>query len=248
MLREWDATAYDALPLPHQQWGKRTLGQLTLNGTERVLDMGCGTGRDTAALLDLLPRGQVVAVDGSLRMLDQLRKRLAGRLDRVEVVHADITEPLPVQGHVDAVTSVATFHWIPDHAKLFAGIAAVLRPGGRFVAECGGLGNIAAVSAVVDSVLGEQPAVWNFAGAEETERRLRDAGFTGVDVALVPDPARLEPGEQLRSYLATVVLGGQLERLPAAEQEAFVTAVAARLAEPVIDYVRLTISATRAPS
>jgi trans-aconitate 2-methyltransferase len=248
MPREWDASTYDALPLPHQQWGKRALGQLTLNGTERVLDMGCGTGRDTAALLDLLPHGQVVAVDGSLRMLDQLRKRLAGRLDRVEVVHADITEPLPVEGYADAVISVATFHWIPDHERLFSNIAAVLRPGGRFVAECGGLGNIAAVSAAVDGVLGEQPAAWNFAGTEETEQRLHDAGFTGIEVALFPDPVRLEPGEQLRSYLATVVLGGQLERLPADGHEAFVAAVVARLPEPVVDYVRLTIWATRAAS
>jgi len=244
--REWDASVYDALPLPHQRWGKRVLEQLNLDGTERVLDMGCGTGRDTAVLLDRLPRGEVVAVDGSLRMLDQLRSRLAGRLDRVEVVHADITEPLPVAGYVDAVTSVATLHWIPDHARLFAAVAAVLRPGGRFVAECGGLGNIAAVSAAVDSVLGEQPAVWNFAGTGETEQRLRAAGFTAIEVELVPDPARLEPGEALHTYLATVVLGGQLERLPEAGHEAFVTAVADRLPEPVVDYVRLRISAIRA--
>ena len=247
MTREWDATTYDSLPLPHAQWGRGTLDRLAPRGDERVLDLGCGTGRDTEALLDLLPHGRVVALDGSLRMLEQLRRRLAGRLDRVEVVHADITGPLPVTGTVDAVTSVATFHWIPDHAALFRGVARVLRPGGRLVAECGGLGNIAGVSAAVDDVLGPQPAVWNFAGVEETERRLRDAGFTDVQVALVPDPARLEPGAQLLAYLAVVVLGGQLERLPGAEHEAFVRAVAARLPEPVVEYVRLTISATRGP-
>lgn len=247
MTREWDATTYDSLPLPHAQWGRRTLDRLALRGDERVLDLGCGTGRDTEALLGLLPHGRVVAVDGSLRMLERLRGRLAGRLDRVEVVHADLTGPLPVTGTVDAVTSVATLHWIPDHAALFQGVARVLRPGGRLVAECGGRGNIAGVSAAVDEVLGPQPAVWNFAGVQETEQRLREAGFTDVEVALVPDPARLEPGPQLLSYLAVVVLGGQLERLPAEEHEAFVRAVAGRLREPVVDYVRLTISATRGP-
>ncbi|MDX6346393.1 MAG: trans-aconitate 2-methyltransferase [Streptomyces sp.] len=246
MPREWDATTYDALPLPHLGWGRRTLARLPLSGDERVLDLGCGTGRDTAALLDRLPNGRVVAVDGSLRMLGQLRARLEGRLDRVDVLHTDLTRPLPLREEVDAVSSVATFHWIPDHAALFAHIAAVLRPGGRFVAECGGRGNIATVSAAVDDVLGPQPAVWNFAGVAETEQRLRDAGFTGIEVGLLPDPARLEPGEQLRSYLAVVVLGGQLERLPEDEREAFVDAVADRLPEPVVDYVRLTISATRA--
>jgi trans-aconitate 2-methyltransferase len=246
MPREWDARTYDALPLPHRQWGKRTVDRLTLTGTERVLDAGCGTGRDTVRLLDLLPEGRVVAVDGSVRMLEQLRERLADRLDRVEVVHADLTEPLPVTGQVDAVTSVATFHWIADHEDLFTRLASHLRPGGTFVAECGGRGNVATVSAAVEDVLGERFDVWNFAGPQETEERLRRAGFTDIQVGLTPDPARLEPGEQLCSYLATVVLGGHLARLPAERHEWFVREVAARLPEPVVDYVRLTISATRA--
>lgn len=246
MPREWDARTYDALPLPHRQWGKRTVDRLRLTGDERVLDVGCGTGRDTARLLDLLPRGQVVALDGSVRMLEQLRERLTDRLDRVEVVHADLTGPLPLTGQVDAVTSVATFHWIADHEGLFTSLATHLRPGGRFVAECGGRGNVAIVSAAVEDVLGERYDVWNFAGPEETEARLRRAGFTDIEVGLTPDPARLEPGEQLCSYLATVVLGGHLARLPKDRHEWFVREVAARLPEPVVDYVRLTISATRA--
>jgi hypothetical protein len=55
--REWDAASYDTLPLPHEQWGQRLLATLPLAGDETVLDVGAGTGRDTAALLDRLPRG-----------------------------------------------------------------------------------------------------------------------------------------------------------------------------------------------
>src|ERR1700684_430092 len=76
--REWDAASYDALPLPHEQWGQRLLATLPLAGDETVLDVGAGTGRDTAALLDRLPRGRVVAVDGSAAMLDRLRSPLGG--------------------------------------------------------------------------------------------------------------------------------------------------------------------------
>lgn len=247
MLREWDATTYDSLPLPHLRWGRRTLGRLPLSGDETVLEAGCGTGRDTEALLDALPRGRVVAIDGSARMLERLRERLAGRLDRVEAIQADLTAPpLPVRAPADAAFSVATFHWIHDHDTLFANIARALRPGARFVADCGGRGNVAAVSAAVADVLGEPPATWNFAGPDETRERLVRAGFTDVDVALVPDPARLEPGEQFHSYLATVVLGAQLDRIPPAGHEGFVEAVASRLREPVVDYVRLEFSARRA--
>ncbi|MFI0943514.1 class I SAM-dependent methyltransferase [Streptomyces sp. NPDC021020] len=245
MPREWDAKTYDSLPLPHLGWGRRTLGRLELRGDERVLDAGCGTGRDTAGLLDRLPQGQVVAVDGSVRMLDQLRERLDGRLDRVEVVHADLTKPLPFDGEVDAVFSVAAFHWIEDHAALFASLAGRMRPGARLVTECGGRGNIAAVNAAVADVNGEARDAWEFAGVEDTRQRLAAAGFTGIEVQLRPDPARFEPGEQLEAFLATVVLGAYLDAMAEDDREPFVAAVAARLAEPVVDYVRLEIAATR---
>ncbi|MDN3351387.1 class I SAM-dependent methyltransferase [Actinomadura sp. DC4] len=246
MLREWDATTYDSLPLPHLRWGRRTLGRFSFAGDETVLEAGCGTGRDTEALLDALPRGRVIAVDGSARMLDRLRERLAGRLDRVEAIQADLTEPLPVGAPADAAFSVATFHWIHDHDALFAGIARALRPGATFAADCGGKGNIAHVRAAVEDVLGAPTDIWHFAGAEETRERLERAGFTDVRAELVPDPARLEPGEQFDSYLRTVVLGAHLDRVPPAEHDAFVSAVAERLAEPVVDYVRLEFSAKRA--
>lgn len=251
MPHEWDASGYDSLPLPHQRWGARTLARLPLAGHERVMDAGAGTGRDTAALAALLPEGRVVAVDASARMLERLRARLAGHLHRVAAVRADLARPLPLAGGLDAVMSVAAFHWIPDHAALFSNLAAVLRPGGRLVAECGGRGNIAAVESAVTAVLGEAAledeaaGVWNFAGAGDTAFRLREAGFTDVDVSLVPDPARLATARQFRDYLAVVVLGGHLARLPGSRHEDFVSSVAARLTEPVVDYVRLTISAVR---
>lgn len=246
MVREWDARTYDSLPLPHTEWGRRTLARLDLQGVERVLDAGCGTGRDTALLLELAPDVRVVAVDGSLAMLEQLRIRLADRSDRVEILQADLTKPLPLQGHVDAVFSVAAFHWIPDHDALFRNLASVLRPGGQFVADCGGQGNAATIAAAIEDVLGESPAIWNFAGAGETRRRLEDAGFADIEVALDPDPCRLAPGEQFESYLATLVLGAHLDRLPEEEHAEFVRAVVERLSEPVVDYVRLTFSARKA--
>ncbi|MEU6669818.1 methyltransferase domain-containing protein [Streptomyces sp. NPDC046727] len=246
MPREWDATTYDALPQPHKGWSRYTLRHLTLDGGETVLDAGAGTGRDIGPLLDRLPSGRVVAVDGSTTMLDKLRANLNGRLDRVDVVHADLTEPLPIDRPVDAVFSVATFHWIHDHGTLFANIAQVLRPGGQFVAECGGQGCVARVRRAVEEVLGRPADAAHFAGVEETVERLTRTGFTDIEVSLRDDPARLEPGDQLRNYLSTMVLGPYLDRLPETEHRRFVAEVAARLPEPVIDYVRLNIKARRA--
>ncbi|CAJ62026.1 MULTISPECIES: class I SAM-dependent methyltransferase [Frankia] len=245
MPREWDARTYDSLPLPHLYWGRKTLGRLTLTGAETVLDAGCGTGRDTSALLDLLPDGRVIALDGSAAMLAQLRARLADRLDRVEVIQADLLEPLPVHTPVDAVVSVAAFHWLPDHDTVFRNLAAVMRPEAQLAFECGGQGNVASIVHALDEVLPSAPRVWNFAGVDDTTRRLLDAGFTDVEVTLTPDPARFEQVEQFRTCLGTVVLGAHLDRLPHGERADFVDAVAARLPEPVVDYVRLQVRATR---
>jgi trans-aconitate 2-methyltransferase len=257
MPREWDAGRYDAQPLPHLGWGLRTIERLGLNGDETVLDAGCGTGRDAATLLERLPAGRVVAVDGSVRMLERARERLADHLDRVEIVLADLSLPLPIAGPVDAVLSVAAFHWVPDHDVLFRNLAAVLRPGGRMAVDCGGLGNIAGVSAVVQEVTQEAQVVpsrpsgadstpWNFAGVEQTRDRLAAAGFTDLDVQLRPDPVRLAGPAELDDYLLTVVLGAQLDRMPREQHSGFVNAVVERMPEPVIDYVRLEISAVRA--
>lgn len=245
MAREWNAASYDTLPLPQVEWGAQTIALLQLEGTERVLDAGCGTGRVTEQLLARLPHGRVVALDGSQAMLDQLRARLASQLDRLELVRADLNEPLPLTEPVDAVLSTATFHWLPDHAGLFRRLADVLRPGGQLVAQCGGQGNIARVSAALEG-LGYDPAdTWNFAGPEETRDRLEAAGFTEVRTWLQPAPAAFPLGDTFETYLATVVLGAQLDRLPEEERPALVQAVADRLGRPEIDYVRLTMVARK---
>ncbi len=246
MPREWNAVKYDAQPLPHENWGRRTIERLAPGPTDTVLDAGAGTGRDAETLLKLMPQGRIVAVDGSVRMLERLRERLAGDLDRVDVVRADLgAGPLPIGEPVDSVISVACFHWIPDHDALFASLAGVLRPGGRLVTDCGGAGNIATIAAAVEQLLGPQPSPWNFAGVPDTEERLRRAGFTDLDVRLRPDPAVFTGEAQLFDYLGTVVLGGQLDRMPADEHDGFIRAVSERLPEPVVDYVRLEITATR---
>lgn len=246
--REWDATTYDSLPLPHQRWGRGVLASLPLRGDERVLDIGAGTGRDTAALLERLPRGHVVAVDGSTAMLAQLRDRLAGvGPDRLTTLHADLTAPLTLEEPVDAVFSVATLHWVPDHGSLFRSFAGVLRPGGLLRAEWGGAGNVASVeAALVELGLPRIGEACNFATAEQTAERLAAAGFTDIDVVCVPDAARMQSDVQFEAFLTSVVLSAVLDSIPPAQRRQAVSDVAARLPEPQVDYVRLQASARRA--
>src|SRR5687767_10825160 len=140
--RDWNAAAYERLSAPLEAMGRDVLDRLVLRGDETVLDAGCGTGRVTAVLAERLPRGRVIAVDGSAAMVREARARLPA--DRVEVREADLLE-LELDSPVDAIVSTATFHWIGDHDRLFARLHAALAPGGRLVAQCGGAGNVEAV-------------------------------------------------------------------------------------------------------
>jgi trans-aconitate 2-methyltransferase len=246
MTRDWDAATYDRIADPMTRWGATVLQRLPLDGTETVLDAGCGSGRVTESLCERLGTGRVIALDASPAMVDAARVRLARFGQRVSFVVADLGRPLPLAAPVDAILSTATFHWIDDHDALFANLAAVLRPEGRLVAQCGGAGNIARIRAVLagigDGWLGDV----RFETPEATEARLRAAGFTDIRCWLVPEPTTLPPGEPFEAYLATVVLGSHLDRLPTDERARFVGEVARRLGRPEIDYVRLNIDARRA--
>jgi trans-aconitate 2-methyltransferase len=245
--RDWDGGSYDRIADPMTRWGEAVLDRLPLRGDETVLDAGCGSGRVTERLLERLPAGRVIALDGSPSMLAAARNRLARFDGRVAYVQADLGRSLPLApATVDAVLSTATFHWVADHDALFRNLAAVLRPRGRLVAQCGGDGNIASVRRAIAAAGEPWPGPWTLATPEATRRRLEAAGFLDVEAWLNDEPTPLEPGEPLREYLRTVILGAHLERLPAGRRAAFVDAVAANLGSPTIDYVRLNIVATRA--
>lgn len=226
------------------RWGSAVLERLPLAGDETVLDAGCGSGRVTEELLERLPHGRVIAADAAPSMLVEARRRLDRFGGRVTFVECDLGLPLPIAEPVDAVFSTATFHWVPDHDALFANLAALLRPGGRLVAQCGGAGNVASVHAVATELVDDGwHGPWNFATPEDTAARLAAAGFVDIETWLHEEPTPIEPGEPMETFLRTVILRSHLERLPEAERAGFVRGVAERLPSTTIDYVRLNILA-----
>jgi len=245
--REWDAETYDAVSDPQFEWGMEVLELLRLDGDEVAVDAGCGSGRVTAELADRLPRGRVIAVDGSEAMVEKAKERLGDCADYLvsDLVELELPEP------VDLIFSTATFHWIGDHDRLFRQLRAALKPGGRLRAQCGGFGNvtghtraIAAVAADPDygRHLGKARAPWNFASPEETEPRLRAAGFEDVRCWLEPKPVT---PERPLEFISTVTLGPILDQLPPDKRQPFAEAVLEEEGDPlVLDYVRLNIEAT----
>jgi trans-aconitate 2-methyltransferase len=244
--RDWDAATYDAISAPQQSWAREQLERLNLRGDEVVLDAGCGSGKVTAMLAELLPAGRLYAVDVAPSMVEHTQASLG---DKVTAFCQDLTE-LALPEPVDAIFSNATFHWIPDHPKLFASLAAALKPGGQLVAQCGGFGNIDSFRTLADEVAdsGEFAAYfadwqgpWNYARADITAERLEQAGFVGVETWLEPRPTPLDDPEP---FVRTVCLVRHLDRLPAELHQSFVRAVLARTGTPLtLEYVRLNMVA-----
>ena len=242
MSTPWDAGTYDRSSAPQQAWSADVLGRLEgIAPDATVLDVGCGTGRVTEALLDLVPRGRVLAFDASPAMVELARARLG---ERAEVWCQDVLE-LALGEPVDAVVSNAVLHWVPDHDRLWERLAGALRPGGRLEVQCGGEGNIARVREVIDAVAPPELAGWSpwvFAGPPETEQRLRAAGFDEVRCWLQERPTH---PEDVDAFVRTSVLPAHLARLAEERREAFAAAVVSRVELP-LDYVRLNVSAVRA--
>jgi trans-aconitate 2-methyltransferase len=247
--RDWDADTYHRVAGPQEEWGREVLDRLPLRGDETVLDAGCGSGRVTRLLIERLPRGRVIAVDGAPSMVARARETLGPDMT---VVESDLLE-LYLEEPVDAVFSTAVFHHIHDHDRLFARMCGVLRPGGRLVAQCGGEGNVARFRAQVDIVaerdpyarhLRGMPPPWYYASPGDTERRLREAGFAHARCWLEPRPT--EPADPA-GFLRTVLLNYHVERLPAELVDPFVADVLRACGEPLeVDYVRLNIDARAA--
>lgn len=244
--RDWDAETYDAVSDPQFEWGTEVLERVELRGDEVVLDAGCGSGRVTAELAKRVPRGRVIAVDGSEAMIAKAKERLG---EQASYLVADLSE-LEVERPVDLVFSTATFHWILDHDRLFARLHGALAPGGRLIAQCGGQGNVAAYAEAIGAVAARprfaphfagMTGVWNFAAPGETEARLRAAGFAEARCWLEPKPV---VPERPLEFARTVTLGPHLARLPEGLRGPFAEAVVEEAGEPLrLDYVRLNIEA-----
>jgi trans-aconitate methyltransferase len=213
---------------------------------ERILDLGCGDGALTEKLVQA--GASVLGVDGSADMVRAARARGL----QAEVMDG---QRLAFDAAFDAVFSNAALHWMPDGAAVIAGVYRALKPGGRFVAEFGGQGNIAAIVTAFTAVLkprGIDPGRMHrwYPTAERYSAMLREGGFQVQSAAIVPRPTRLPTG--MVGWLATFA-DPFLPDLPRAERTAILQEVEALLVpalrtsegEWIADYVRLRFKATK---
>jgi SAM-dependent methyltransferase len=245
--QRWDPALYERNARFVSELGAPVLELLAPRPGERVLDLGCGDGFLTERLRAL--GCEVVAVDASAEQVEAARRRgLDARVARAEA--------LPFAAEFDAVFSNAALHWVKDARAAIAGVARALRPGGRFVAELGGEGCVAAIRTALGAALARRGLdaaaldPWFFPSAEAYAALLEQGGFALRSVALFPRPTPL-PGD-VSAWLETFAQPF-LAPCPPSERAAVVAEVREALRPALFDpergwtadYVRLRFAAAR---
>lgn len=246
---KWDAALYDSKHAFVWDKAKGLLELLEPQAGERILDLGCGTGQLTSEIA--ATGAHVVGVDRSAEMIAEARIKFPAL--SFEAVDA---RQLPFTEEFEAVFSNAVLHWIPDAEAVVRGVARSLRPGGRFVAEFGGKGNVQRVMTALESALvqmGLSPqgaSPWYYPGIAEYSTLLERHGLEVRQALLFDRPTKLEDAERGLANWVTMFGDSFLSRLPESRRGEYLRAVedAARPAlwktdHWELDYRRLRIAA-----
>lgn len=245
--QHWDPERYRRNASFVPELGRDVLAWLAPAPGERILDLGCGDGALTVVL------AQICAVLGVDQSADQVA---AARRRGLEALVVDGAQ-LGFDNEFDAVFSNAALHWMRDADAVIAGVWRSLKPGGRFVAEMGGAGNVAAVIAALERALRRRgidplPAnPWYFPSPEEYRAKLVQRGFAVERMQLLPRPTLL-PGP-LGDWLDTFA-ESFLALVPGEGRQAVKAEVEDALRERLFDatrgwtadYVRLRFAAVKA--
>jgi len=251
---KWDAGLYDSKHAFVWEKARGLLEWLSPQAGERILDLGCGTGQLSAEIG--ASGARVVGVDRSPEMVTEARKKFPSH--QFEVCDA---RALPFAEEFDAVFSNAALHWIPQAEQVVAGISSALRPGGRFVAEFGGKGNVQKVVAALEQGLadldisadGVNP--WYNPSIAQYSTLLEQHGLEVRQATLFDRPTQLEDGELGLANWIEMFCGSFIRRVPEPRRADYLRAVEAA-ARPTLwkaghwelDYRRLRLTAWRVAS
>lgn len=228
-MHRWDPKDYAQNSGAQQGWAEDLMERLRLSGDERILDLGCGDGKVSAALADRVPDGAVLGVDSSADMIRFARENLASRAPRLNFEECDAAA-LHFENEFDVVFSNAALHWVQDHPAVVRGIARALRPGGRILLSMGGEGNVAEVIAATRS-LTKEPAwapyfedaffTYAFHGPEDYKGWFKGAGLEPVRLELVPKDM-IHTREKFTAWIRTTWIR-HTQRVPEDRRERFIS-------------------------
>jgi len=253
MTNQWNAAQYDAKHAFVYEKAKGLVALLAPEAGERILDLGCGTGALTAEIAE--KGAEILGVDRAEEMISQARKKFPAL--KFEVLDA---RELRFNAEFDAVFSNAVLHWIPEAEQVIAGVAQALKPGGRFVAEFGGKGNIQRLvegfhRAFAALGMREPDGVspWFYPSVAEYASLLERRGLEVREASLFDRPTMLEEAERGLENWIRLFRQTFLEKMGESNAQRWIQEVERQCRDELfkngsweLDYRRLLIAAWKA--
>jgi len=249
---KWNAVDYAQNSSAQYAWAQSLLKSLALSGSEDILDIGCGDGKITAEMTQMVS-GRVIGVDSSNQMV-QLANSQNTTESNLAFRQMDASN-LAFRAEFDLVFSNAVLHWVRDHRAVLAGITQALRTGGRTVLSMGGKGNATEFLPIVDDVIRRdhwracfEDFVFPYAfyGIEDYMQWLPEAGLQAKRIELVPKDMVHDSVAELKGWIRTTWLP-YTNRLAQEQRESFIDELVGNYLEqyPVDSFGRTHISMIR---
>jgi trans-aconitate 2-methyltransferase len=226
----WNAEDYERNSQAQQKWGRELIVNLNLRGKEDILDLGCGDGKVTAEIAQLVGIGSVIGVDNSMQMIELAKEKYPqNKYPNLSFQVMDASD-LSFEGCFDVVFSNAALHWVNNHQPVVEGLYKSLRVGGKILLRMGGKGDAAGILSVMDDLKAcnrwaqyftEFEFPFTFLGVDDYQVLLREAGFSEKRVELIPKDMTHDGKLGLQGWIRTTWLPYTL-RIPTEKREAFI--------------------------
>ncbi len=218
MKTTWDATLYEDQHAFVWQYGECLIDLLAPQPGESILDIGCGTGQLTARIAHA--GAAVRGIDADAAMINKAQQNYPDlQFDQADACNFQVDPP------VDAVFSNAVLHWIKEPDPAIQCIHQALKPGGRFVAEFGGKGNVQSITQALSNAHAAYVSPWYFPSVAEYATRLEQHGFEVVLATLRDRPTLLEDGELGLANWLRMFANGLLDQLTPDQQTQVIQSV-----------------------
>lgn len=237
-MYRWDAKVYEKGSGNEEKWGGELVKKLQLNGSERILDVGCGDGKITAEISSCLANGSVLGIDSSNVMIQRARNAFPpGEHPNLSFQVLDFRD-IDFVNEFDVVFSNAALHWVKDQLSVLKRISASLKPHGRLILQQGGKG-AEEVFREADQLTIEEPwkpyfmgfaLPFGFYGPEEYTEWLTLSGLQPVRIELLTKYANFDSREGFKGWIQAIWLP-YTQRVPENLRDEFVDAIAMKYLE-----------------
>ncbi len=229
----WNAQDYEKNSQAQQKWGQEVIAKLNLKGTEDILDLGCGDGKITVEIAQLVPNGSVIGVDNSSQMIALATEKYPQNEYLNLLFQVMDASALSFENCFDVAFSNAVLHWVKNHKPVVEGLYKSLKVGGKILLRMGGKGDAEGIISIMNEVRAldkwehhftEFEFPFTFMGVEDYQVLLKEAGFSIIRVELLPKDMTHDGKSGLAGWIRTTWLP-YTQRIPKEQQEEFIEEV-----------------------